>query len=154
MPSNLTPAIYGTIAVGSLLAVESARRETYAQTVIGVLITLLLYWLAHSYAECASDRLRRSEPFTLAGLLGAMTSELSILLGAALPIAVLLAWWTAGGRLTTAVSAAIWTSAATVVIIEVAAGLRAEQKGQKLAQQTLFGALLGLLIISLRLALH
>ena len=36
----------------------------------------------------------------------------------------------------------------------VIAGLRAEQSGRELALQALFGALLGLLIIALRLVLH
>jgi len=154
MRSNLTPAIYGTVAVGSLLAVESARRETYLDTLIGILITLLLYWLAHAYAEFTSDRLRHSEAITVRGLTRALESELTILVGAALPIAVLVCWWIAGAGLSTGVSAAIWTSAATVVMLEVAAGIRAEQSGRKLALQVTIGALLGLLIISLRLALH
>ncbi|HEX4008640.1 MAG TPA: hypothetical protein VHX62_01455 [Solirubrobacteraceae bacterium] len=68
-------------------------------------------------------------------------------------MAVLLSLWASGARLAAAVSAAIWTSAGTIVIIEIAAGLRAKQSGRKLAGQVTFGALLGLLIISLRWAL-
>lgn len=55
---NLAPAIYGTVAVGSVLAVESAQRESYLETVGAVLIALVLYWLAHSYGESASRRWR------------------------------------------------------------------------------------------------
>ncbi len=35
-------AVYGTISVGALLAAESANQETYLETVIAVLLTLLL----------------------------------------------------------------------------------------------------------------
>jgi hypothetical protein len=155
VPSSaaLAPAIYGTIAVGSLLAVESARRETYGATVASVMIALILYWLAHSYSEFASGRLRRGQPLTLPDLARALLSELSIVFGAALPMAVLLFLWVIGARLGTAVSAAIWASAATIVIIEIVAGLRAKQAGKRLALQVMFGAVLGLLIISLRLVL-
>jgi hypothetical protein len=41
-----------------------------------------------------------------------------------------------------------------VVLIEVVAGLRAKQSGRELAEQILFGVMLGLLIIALRLILH
>ena len=41
-----------------------------------------------------------------------------------------------------------------VLLIEVVAGLRAKQSGRELAVQILFGAMLGLLIIAVRLILH
>ena len=44
MPTNPGRLVYGTIAVGALLAAESARQETYVETVFAVAITLLLYW--------------------------------------------------------------------------------------------------------------
>jgi hypothetical protein len=40
------------------------------------------------------------------------------------------------------------------MLLEVAAGVRAKQTGPELLLQTLFGAVLGLLIIALRLVLH
>jgi hypothetical protein len=45
------------------------------------------------------------------------------------------------------------TSAVTVLLIEVVAGFRAKQSDRGLAVQVLFAALLGLLIIALRLIL-
>ena len=44
--------------------------------------------------------------------------------------------------------------AVVIMLLEVAAGLRAKQSGLELLWQTLFGALLGVLIIALRLVLH
>ena len=52
------------------------------------------------------------------------------------------------------VTAAIWTSAVMIVAIEVVAGVRAKQSGRHLAGQISVGALLGLLIIALRVTLH
>ena len=51
MPTNPAGLVYGTIAVGALLAAESARQETYTRTIIAVAIALILYWLSYSYAE-------------------------------------------------------------------------------------------------------
>jgi hypothetical protein len=91
---NPGDAIYGAIAVGALLAAETPRRETYAKTVAAVVITLLLYWLAHSYAELAGERLRSGARLNARGLL-----------------ATLLICWIAGTGLSAAVLAAVWTSA-------------------------------------------
>jgi hypothetical protein len=154
MPANPGGLVYGTIAVAALLAAETARRGSYAKSVAAVAITLLLYWIARSYAEFTGQRLRKSEPFRLAGLAQAMARELSVLVGAAVPLVVLLVWWAAGAQLTTAVNAAIWTSALTILTIEVVSGLRAQLSGRDLIAQTALGAVLGLLVTALRVVLH
>src|ERR1019366_2743617 len=51
MPGNTWGLVYGTIAIGALLAAETAQSETYIETVGGVLIALVIYWLAHAYSE-------------------------------------------------------------------------------------------------------
>ena len=53
--------------MAALLAAESARQETYPRTVGAVAITLILYWLAHSYSEFTGERLERGEPFSYSG---------------------------------------------------------------------------------------
>ncbi len=154
MLSDLSAAIYGLMTVGALLAAESAGSETYAETVGAVAITMLVYWLAHSYAEFASHRLKDREPARFAELARIMGNQVPILFGAAIPLVALLIFWAANASLSTAVTAAVWTSAGTVVAIEILAGVRAKQSGRELLFQALFGALLGLLIIVLRLVLH
>ena len=154
MAANPAGAVYGTIAVAALLAAESARRETYPKTVAAVVLTLLLYWLAHSYAESTGHRLQSAEKLTLAGLARTMASELSILIGASVPLLAVLIWWAAGAHLTSAVSAALWTAAVVVMVTEVVVGLRARLSGRELVIQTGLGALLGLLVIALRVLLH
>ena len=77
-----------------------------------------------------------------------------ILFGAAIPLIALLIDWAVGASLDTAVITALVTAAVVVTLIEVMAGGRAKQTGRELVLQTLFGALLGLLIIALRLVLH
>ena len=75
MPSNLGAAIYGLITVGALLAAETAQSETYAETVVAVVITLLIYWLAHSYADLTSWRLEASESLRLKSLMQTMMAS-------------------------------------------------------------------------------
>jgi hypothetical protein len=154
MPANPGGLVYGTIAVAALLAAETARGESYAKSIGAVAITLLLYWLARAYSEFAGHRLQKSEPFRIAGLAQTMVRELSVLVGAAIPLVVLLVWWAAGARLTTAANAAIWTAAATIVLIEVVSGFRARLSRRELVAQTALGAVLGLLVTALRVVLH
>jgi hypothetical protein len=154
MPTDPAGLVYGTIAVGALLAAESARQETYLRTIAAVVVTMLLYWLAHSYAEFTGRRLENSEPFKLNGLAQMMAHEVSVLIGAGLPLLVLLITWVAGAQLTNAVTAAIWSSAAMIVVIEVTIGIRAQLPGRDVIAQTVFGAVLGLLVITLRVLLH
>ncbi len=154
IPANPAGLIYGTIAVAALLAAESARRETYPKTVGAVATTLVLYWLAYSYAEFTGKRLQEGEHFTYSGLVRAAKRELTVLLGASVPFVVLLICWVGAAQLTRAVSAAIWTSVAIVIAAEVVVGIRAELPTRDLIRQTAFGAVLGLLVLTLRVLLH
>jgi hypothetical protein len=154
MPANAARVVYGTIIVAALLAAESAQKETYATTVLAVVIALLLYWLAHSYAESAAARMEKRSKLSVAELARSMRHESPIIVGAAVPLVPLLIWWATGGSLTNAVSAAIWTAAAMIVVYELIAGVRAKLTGAELVVQTLVGAGLGLLVIVLKLVLH
>lgn len=154
MPANPGGLIYGTIVVATLLAAESARSETYPRTIGGVLLALVLYWLAHSYAAFTGERLERGEPFAYAALARTASHELAVIYGAAVPLVVLLVFWAVGNRLATGVTAAIWAAVAMIVATEVTIGVRADLKGSELARQTLVGALLGVLVLGLRIVLH
>jgi hypothetical protein len=152
--NNAGAAIYGTIAVGALLAAESVRKETYARNIEAVVITLLIYWLAHAYADLAAERLRSGAQLTLGRLARTMLDELPLLAGATIPLATLLICWAAGTRLSAAVIAALWTSAAIVVLIELTAGVRGRLAARQFIAQALIGALLGALVIFLKVVLH
>ncbi len=53
---NPRGTIYGTIAVGLVVAAEDPAKETYPR----VLIAVMTYWLAHGYAHWAGERLRQN----------------------------------------------------------------------------------------------
>jgi Na+/H+ antiporter NhaC len=147
-------AIYGTITVGALLAAESAVSETYAETIAAVIITLLVYWLAHAYSDFTEYRLAHHQPLKLGSLTHTLRRQATIMVGALVPLCVLLGCWIATVPLTDAVNAAILTSAAMIVLIELTAGIRAQLSGRELAAQAAMGTLFGVLVITLRLVLH
>jgi membrane protein YqaA with SNARE-associated domain len=154
MPVNTPRVVYGTITVGVLLAVETATQETYAETVGSVVLALVVYWLAHSYAELTAQRIDEGQRLTRAGVIHSARHEAWILAGGALPVLPILIWWVAGGKLTNAVTAGIWTAAGMIVVYELVAGLRADLTAWELAVQTAVGATLGVLVIAIKVVLH
>ena len=154
MPENPASLVYGTLLVATLLSAESTRLETYPKTIGGVVLAMLLYWIAHAYAQFTGERIERGEHFSYAGLATTARHELSLLAGAAVPLLLLLILWAAGTSLNTAVLAGVWVAAAMIVVTEVVIAIRADLTGRDLVRQSVVGATLGLLVILLRVLLH
>jgi hypothetical protein len=151
---NLGSGVYGLITVSVLLAAESSTAETYLDTVVGVALATVLYWLAHAYSELVGWRVQTHKRLTRAGLRETLRWELPILVGAAPPLLAVLIAWAAGASLATAIRIALWTSVVAIVAAEVVAGRKADLSGRDLVIQAGVGAALGLLILLLRLLLH
>jgi hypothetical protein len=154
LSSNPGALVYGTILVATLLAAESPRRETYANTLAAVVIALLVYWLSIAYSEVTGERIRHEEPFSVEAFRRAAAHERPVMYGALGPLLVLLVCWVAGAGLNTAVNLAIWAAAAIIVATEIAIGVRADLTGRQLIIQTGMGVVLGLSAEALRVLLH
>lgn len=154
MPDNSAGLVYGTILVATLLSAESALQATYAKTVLGVVVALVTYWLALAYARFTGERLEQQTKATVGGMVGAAVHELTVLYGAAVPFVALIAFWIGGASLSTAVIAAVYFADAAIIGAEIYIGVRAELKGFALIGQAAVGAVLGVLILFLRLLLH
>jgi hypothetical protein len=151
---NPAGVIYGTIAVGAVLAAESTRRETFPDTIEATVLILALYWLAHTYATVVGDRLKTRETLSLSRLWRAFLHEGSIVKGAAIPIAVLGAQWAAGVTLQTGVTVALWSSALALAAFETIATLRSRVTGAQRLMQIVVGALLGAGVLLVRVVMH
>ena len=147
---NPAGVIYGTIAVGAVLAAESTRRETFSDTIEATVLILGLYWLAHTYATVVGDRLKARETLSLRRFWRALLHEGAIVKGAALPIAVLAALWASGVSLQTGVTAALWSSAVALVAFETIATIRSRVTGAQRLVQIVVGALLGAGVLLVR----
>ena len=154
IPENAAGLVYGIILVATLLSAESAIRQTYAKTVAGVLIALTTYWLALTYARFTGRRLEEKEGASLLLLGRAAVHELTVLYGALVPLVSLLILWVAGATLDTAVLWSIIVADVAMIGAEVFIGVRAELKGLELLGQVVIGAVLGALVLGLRLLLH
>jgi hypothetical protein len=151
---NFGSAVYGLLVVSALLAAESARSETYGETVLGVVLAALISWGGHAYSEFVFRRAEAGERLTRAGAGRMLRRELPILAGSAPPLLAVLIGWAAGAGLGAAITISLLTAAVTILAGEVAAGVQADLSGRELALQALVGSGFGLLILALKLVLH
>lgn len=146
--------VYGLILIGALLAAESGRHETYLDTVLSTVIAAALYWLAHAYADVLGDRLQQQERLSARAFAQALAHDWGIMRGAALPLLALLLAWAAGAPLHSAVTAALWTAIASLVVFELFAGVRSRATPRELALDACVGATMGVGILLLKIVLH
>ena len=151
---NPAGAIYGTITAGTLLAAESAGNESTPDALGAVVLALILYWLAHAYAGALGERLEHDHPFRLTALLHELRRSAAIVRGSTLPLAAMVIAWAAGATTHHAVLAALFVAAASLVMLELIAALRAVCSRAELITQVGLSALLGLGILALKVLLH
>jgi len=141
---------YGAILVGALLAAESGHPETYKEAVLSGLTGAVVFWLLHAYASALGRRVAHQERLTVRVLAQSLADEWSIIPGAAIPLLVLVLAGVLGASLEKAVNVAIWTSVASIVVLEVGAGIRAGARGTELVLDAAVGAVLGGSILALK----
>ncbi len=151
---NPSGVVYGMIVIGALLAAESGRHDTYLDTLAATAIAAALYWLAHAYANVLGRRLTLHERLTAGALVRALGRDWAIMRGAALPLLALALAWAAGARLQTGVTAALWSTVASLIAFELIAGIRSRAAPGELALEVGVGAAMGLAILALKIVLH
>lgn len=147
---NPAGAVYGLITVGALLAAETKIRDTYAETVGAVALTMVVYWFAHSYAALLGGRLETGVRPGRRQALATVLHDGAILEGASLPLLALLGAWALGASQHEASEAAVWVAVGALVVFEVAAGLRTRSTLSGVALDGFVGALMGLAILALK----
>ena len=95
---NPARLIYGVLAIGAVLAAESGSHEDYLDTAGSAVIAILLYWLAHAYADVLGHRLTAHVRLSIAVLGRALRDEAAILIGSVLPLLALLSAGRSGSR--------------------------------------------------------
>jgi hypothetical protein len=147
---NPAGSVFGLITVGALVAAESQIHDTYPEIVGSVALAMVLYWFAHSYSDLLGRRLTSGEHLHWRLILHALGHELAIIKGATLPLVALVLCWIAGAPAHTATNIAVWTAAASLVLVEIAAGVRSRATRRELVIDGVVGVALGLGVLALR----
>ena len=153
LTANPRAAIYGTIVASAVIATTAGGHESAALILEATLATLLVFWLAHVYADFLGHELRRASS-RLRLMASVMVQELSMLVAPALSIFFLLlgALGVLGEAL--AVGLALWNGVVQLVGWGVGAG---RQRGQAWPAALLTGLVngaFGVVIVVLEVQLH
>jgi hypothetical protein len=151
---NPSGVVYGVIVIGALLAAESGRHEGYPDAIGSAAIAAALYWLAHAYASVLGRRLASGERLTARALARALAHDWALVRGAAIPLLALLVAWAAGAQQEAAVSAALWSAIASLVLFELIAGVRSRATPAELVLELAVGLAMGMAILVLKIILH
>ena len=141
---------YGAILVGALLAAESGHPETYREAIASGLVGAVVFWLLHAYASALGRRVAYQERLTVGVLMRSLREEWTIIPGAAIPLLTIVIAGLAGAGLEKAVSVGIWASVASIIVLEVGAGVNAGARGTELVLDATIGAVLGGAILALK----
>jgi hypothetical protein len=151
---NPARLVYGVLAIGAVLAAESGSHENYLDTAGSAVIAILLYWLAHAYADVLGHRLKSHEQLSIAALGRALRDEATIVMGAVPALLALLLCRVLGLALASGVEAALWTTVGSLLVFELLAGMRARSTPRELVLEVGVGIAMGLAIIALKVVLH
>jgi hypothetical protein len=152
LAANPRGAVYGTIVATAVIA-ATARHEPPAVILVATVATLLVFWLAHVYADVLDHGLRRAG-FDLKAVPAIMARELSMLAAPALSILFVLL----GGlglldeRL--AVRLALWSGVAQLVGWGIEVGRRRGQSWPAALLAGMINGVFGVGIILLEVLLH
>jgi hypothetical protein len=149
-PENPERVVYGVILIAALLAAESGLHDSYLDTIASAAIGLGTYWLAHSYATVLARRFAAPERLSARTVGRALVHEWAIVRGAAIPLAAVVISWASGASQETAVTVAVWSAVATIVVLEVLAGVHAHATTGELIVEAGVGVVLGLAILALK----
>jgi hypothetical protein len=151
---NPARTIYGTIVATSVLAVESALRTELGDLLLTELVTVIVYWLAHVYADYAAQPPEPGRRAALARLTATAAHEWSLVTASFVPMAAVLAVAAAGGSTALAATGGLWTGVAMLFGWGVAA---ARDGGRSRRASLAFGgvsSVFGLTLIALKALLH
>jgi hypothetical protein len=94
------------------------------------------------------------ERLTVGMLWRALKHEWAIVQGAAIPLSALLIAWAAGAAQETAVTVALWSAVASLIVFELAAGIRSNATRSEMVLDVGVGLAMGLAIIAMKVVLH
>lgn len=151
---NPAGTVYGILVVGTLLAAEGSQQIGFVSLIGGVVVALVLYWLAHAYAAMLGRRLATTDRWSMRQFLAELAHEWALIRGASGPLLALVIAAAAGADLDTAVLIALGTCAALLVTFEVLAGVGEGLSRLEIASEAAVGAVLGLGLFAVRLLLH
>lgn len=151
---NFAAAVYGSILAAGVVASLDVGDVGEVDMTISLATTMLVFWLAHVWAEGISDRMHDPRRYTLRRLRAAASWHWPMVQAAAGPLAALALADLGAWSLDTAVTLALAISVAQLVGWGVAVGRRTFGSWPAALLSGAVDGLLGLVIVVLRALVH
>lgn len=149
-------AIYGTVITAGLLSSEDPAVATTADIALSVLVTVVVFWLSHGYAEIVGrsdvadsrNRLVRDEARQ------SLAEHWPMVQAAVLPLVALFAARLVGASVDDSLEAALWTSTVLLALWGYVAGRARRLPWPRLVGFAATSFLLGVLLVGLETSIH
>lgn len=152
---NPAAAVHGTVLTGALIAVQSAHGDIdVSRLVVLVLVTQVVYWLAHVYAELVGQRIARDKRVQPVGVRHLLTEEWPLVAVSFVPLLVIGVTSLLGMGANAAVLSGLWTNVALLAAWALLAGLRSRLRVWELLAYLGVSLLLGSALIAIKALLH
>lgn len=143
-------AITGTVVCAAAIAAGASTVETTGQLSIVILGTVLVYWIAHLHAITIGSAMN-SERHPMLALRTAFVEALPIVGASVVPLGVLLVTRLLGATLRTSGWTALYATIVLLAFYSYRAGARGGLGVRGRIASALVGALVGLLVVALKL---
>ena len=153
LPGNPASAVYGTVLVAGQLAVESDTERSPALMLLGLVGTVVVFWIAHAYTDSLGAAIS-ADHSGLHSLRHTLRAEWPIVESGALPAIILLVAAAAGAHPSTGALLALVVAVVQLIGWALLAARRAGLSGARRLTYTAAAGLLGLVIVGLKYALH
>ncbi len=152
---RVTGAIYGQILVTAIVATLSEEESISASDIlVGVGVTMIVFWLAHVYARAVALRLERTQPLTVREVAGIAAVEWPLVQAAVPAVVFLVLGW--AGALSR--DAAIDLAVAAGVVALAGWGFLIARRSRMSVLGTIgavgLNSSFGLAIVGLKIAVH
>lgn len=141
--------IYGLVVLGSVLAAESVHSSGGVRDITAALTVLLVYWLAHTYADLMGRRFEQERPLAWSDVTEVARHEWAIMRGAIVPVVAMLVAVVLGVSSWRVDEVGMITDVAMLALFAVVGGLRANLSRLALVFQVVlalsFGIFIGLI---------
>jgi len=152
---NPASAVYGTVIAGSLIATEGARDPVDVPRMVAlVLVSQLVYWLAHVYAELVGQRIETGRRPRRSDVAHLLREEWSLVAASYGPLLAVVLARLVGAGTNAAVLAGLWTATGVLVLWALVAGRRGRLRGAELVLYVVLSAAFGCALVLLKTLLH
>jgi hypothetical protein len=153
LASRLAAAIYGLIVSGAVMA-AAGEHGTIREVAITVFVTVLVYWLAESYADVLGEQIAEQRPSTWDRTRELLRQGWPLVEASYVPLVVMLLAWAVGTSTTHAITFGLVTNALLLVALGWIASAESHSSIPARAVSAALAGAFGMVMIAVKTLLH